>query len=155
MTIVYITGLSGVGTTSTLEALHRLGYRTVDTDYGGYVREVASETNTARFLDEGKMTQLLESVGDDILFISGCCNNQGTFYKDFDVVVLLKAELPTMLERIERRTNNDYGKTPQQREEILENHRTVLPLLEKSSDVVIDTTNHTIEEVCRKLVALL
>ena len=155
MTIIYITGLSGVGTTSALDELSRKGYKTVDTDYGGYVREVVTDTETAHFLVEEKMSQLLRSAGDDHLFISGCCDNQGMFYNEFDVVVLLKAELSTMLDRIQTRTTNPYGKTPHQQAEIRENHRTVLPLLEKSADVIIDTTHVSVQEVCRQLEALL
>lgn len=155
MTIIYITGLSGVGTTSALDELNYRGYRTIDTDYGDYVEEVVTGTEKAHFLNENKMKQLVESSGEEHLFISGCCDNQGKFYKDFDVVVLLKADLSTMLERIEARTTNQYGKTPEQRQEILENHSAVLPLLEKSSDVIIDTTNLSIPEVVNQLEALL
>lgn len=155
MTIIYITGLSGVGTTSALDELNYRGYRTIDTDYGDYVEEVVTGTAKAHFLNENKMKQLVESSGEEHLFISGCCDNQGQFYKDFDVVVLLKADLSTMFERIEARTTNQYGKTPEQRQEILENHSAVLPLLEKSSDVIIDTTNLSIPEVVNQLEALL
>lgn len=155
MTIIYITGLSGVGTTSALDELNRRGYRTIDTDYGGYVRNVALEEGIAHYLNEEKMEDLLKSVGEEHLFISGCCDNQGQFYKDFDVVVLLKADLSTMFERIENRTTNQYGKTPEQRQEILDNHAAVLPLLEKSSDVIIDTTHVSIQEVSDQLEALL
>jgi len=155
MTIIYITGLSGVGTTSALDELNRRGYRTIDTDYGGYVRNVALEDGIAHYLNEEKMEDLLKSVGEEHLFISGCCDNQGQFYKDFDVVVLLKADLSTMFERIENRTTNQYGKTPEQRQEILDNHAAVLPLLEKSSDVIIDTTHVSIQEVSDQLEALL
>lgn len=155
MTVVYLTGLSGVGTTSALTGLKRLGYQTIDTDYGDYVTEVPQVTGTARLLKEDKMTKLLESADSSHLFISGCCDNQSTFYKDFDVVVLLKADLTTMLKRVEERNTNDYGKTPEQRAEILENHRTVLPLLEKSSDVIIDTTTQSVDDVCKILESLL
>ncbi|WP_342527280.1 AAA family ATPase [Chryseomicrobium sp. FSL W7-1435] len=155
MTIIYITGLSGVGTTSALDELNRRGYRTIDTDYGGYVRNVALEEGIAHYLNEEKMEHLLKSVGEEHLFISGCCDNQGQFYKDFDMVVLLKADLSTMFERIENRTTNQYGKTPEQRQEILDNHAAVLPLLEKSSDVTIDTTHVSIQEVSDQLEALL
>lgn len=151
MTVVYLTGLSGVGKTSALTELNRLGYQTIDTDYGDYVTEVPQVTGTVRLLKEDKMAKLLESAGSSPIFISGCCDNQGTFYQDFDVVVLLKAELTSMLERVEKRSTNDYGKTPEQRTEILENHRTVLPLLEKSADLILDTTNLSIDEVCKTL----
>lgn len=155
MTVVYVTGLSGVGKTSALKGLNRLGYQTVDTDYGDYIIEVTHENGTERFLKEKKMTELVESARSSHLFISGCCDNQGVFYQDFDVVVLLKAELTSMLERVEKRSTNDYGKTPEQRTEILENHRTVLPLLEKSADLILDTTNLSIDEVCKTLESVL
>lgn len=96
MTIVYITGLLGVGKTTVLQVIARSGYEVVDTDYGGYVIETAS----ARLLHEPKMRALLQDVAGH-LFISGCYENQRDFYDAFHIVVLLTAELETMLHRIE------------------------------------------------------
>lgn len=155
MPIIYLTGLSGVGKTSALNHLQKLGYKTVDTDYGGYIKETPTDAGIERVLDEEKLELLITNSQQAPLFISGCYDNQGKFYKDFDVVVLLTANLDVMLERIDQRVSSNYGKSPEERAEVLENYQNVLPLLEKSSDVIIDTTHQDSEQVCKQLIALL
>lgn len=154
MSIVFITGLSGVGKSSVLEQLENQGYNVVDTDYG-YIKEIENEEFKERVWDEEKITQLLEKYKQSHLFISGCYSNQGKFYKYFDYVVLLKAKLSIMLDRINRRTSNSYGKNIKERAEIIDSYEKVLPLLEKSADIVIDTTHNGIDIVCKQLKELL
>jgi broad-specificity NMP kinase len=154
MSVIFVTGLSGVGTTSALEQLEKQGYNVVDTDYG-YVKEIKNGEIEERVWDEEKITQLIEKYKQSHLFISGCYSNQGKFYKHFDYIVLLKAELNVMLDRINKRTSNNYGKSPEERTEVIDSYENVLPLLEKSSNIIIDTTHTEIDEVCRRLKDLL
>ncbi|HET7656669.1 MAG TPA: AAA family ATPase [Bacillales bacterium] len=154
MTVIFVTGLSGVGTTSALVQLQKEGFHAVDTDYG-YVKEIDNSERLERIWDEDKITQLLEEFRHTDLFLSGCYANQGKFYQHFDAIVLLKADLNVMLDRIRNRTTNNYGKSPEEREEVIDSYENVLPLLERSSDLVIDTTHTGIDEVCRRLKALL
>jgi broad-specificity NMP kinase len=154
MAVIFVTGLSGVGTTSALEQLEKEGYNVVDTDYG-YVKEVKIGGIEERVWDEEKIMQVLEKYKQSHLFISGCYSNQGKFYKYFDYVVLLKTELNVMLDRINKRTSNNYGKSPEERAEVIDSYENVLPLLEKGSDIIIDTTHTKIDEVCKRLKELL
>ena len=150
MTIIFVTGLSGVGKSSALEQLEKEGYNVVDTDHG-YVKFIENEGIQERVWDEEKIAQLLEHYKQTHLFISGCYSNQGEFYNQFDYVVLLKAELNAMLDRINKRTLHNYGKSPEERAEVIDSYEDVLPLLEKSSDIIIDTTHNEIEEICKQL----
>lgn len=154
MAIIFVTGLSGVGTSSALKQLEAEGYTTADTDYG-YVKLVHNGEELERVWDEEKIASLIEKYRDSHLFISGCYSNQGKFYKHFHRAVLLKADLETMLERVAKRTNNPYGKSPEERAEIVDSYENVLPLLEKSADVIIDTTHTSLEAVCQQLKELL
>ncbi len=154
LAVIFITGLSGVGTSSALEYLEKQGYNVVDTDYG-YVKEINNDGITERVWNEEKIKQVLDKYRESHLFISGCYSNQGKFYKDFDYVVLLKAELDVMLDRIDKRTSNNYGKSPEERAEVIDSYENVLPLLEKASDIVIDTAHTEIDEVCSRLIELL
>ena len=54
--------------------------------------------------------------------------NQARFYDRFDAVVLLSAPADVILDRIARRTTNDYGKSPLERAMILDDLATVEPL---------------------------
>lgn len=154
MAVIFVTGLSGVGTSSAIEQLGKEGYNVVDTDYG-YVKEIKNADIVARVWDEEKITQVLVKYQQSHLFLSGCYENQVKFYKQFDYIVLLKAELNVMLDRINKRITNNYGKSPKERAEIIDSYKNVLLLLERSSDIVIDTTQTGINEVCKRLKELL
>lgn len=154
MAIIFITGLSGVGKTSVLNFLAEEGYSVVDTDVG-YTAVIETDYGTVVGLDEGKIKQLIADHQGKELFISGCYANQGKFYDSFDHVVLLTADLDVSFERIQQRTSHDYGKSPADKAEILDNHTHILPLLKKGSDLIIDTTDLTIKQVSTQLKTLL
>ncbi|MFD0870394.1 glmZ(sRNA)-inactivating NTPase [Chlamydia abortus] len=154
MTTVFLTGLSGVGKSSTLERLREQGYNVVDTDYG-YVTNIKNGDTEETVLDEEKMTRLLNDNGQEHLFISGCYSNQSKFYKHFDYVVLLMTELDVMIKRINERTTNDYGKRPEEKEAVIDSFNHVLPLLINSSDIIIDTTDMEVDIICERLRSLL
>ncbi|MFC7677362.1 AAA family ATPase [Paenibacillus sp. GCM10028914] len=151
MATIFITGLSGTGKSTVLEELKIMGYNVVDTDYG-YIKE---EDYGEVVLDEEKITNLLEEYRDSHLFIAGIYSNQGKFYEHFDYVVLLKVELNVMLERINNRTSNNYGKSPEEVEKVIASYGSVLPILEGGADIVIDTSNNGVDSICKRLIDLL
>ena len=150
MPILFLTGLSGVGKSSVLSELKNRGYKTTDLDYG-YITFQHNE----RLFDEMKVNRLLENHKASHLILAGTESNQGQFYSSFDVVVLLTADLDTMLDRIKARESNRYGKTKEERAEIIESYYAVLPLLKQRAQVIIDTTDISVEEVCDQLESLL
>jgi shikimate kinase len=136
---VLVTGMSGTGKSSALAELARRGFRTVDTDAPGWSEWAGDVEGGAgeRLWHEGRMDRLLAEDGAT-LYVSGCVSNQGRFYDRFDAVVLLSAPAETILERIESRTTNDYGKAPAEREAILAHLGWVEPLLRGSCTHEID-----------------
>jgi dephospho-CoA kinase len=132
---VLLTGMSGTGKTSVVRALTARGYKAVETDDGYDERGPDGE----QLWREKAIQALLATEDADILFLSGCVGNQGTFYPLFDLVILLSAPAEVMLKRLETRTNNPYGKTPEARAEVLDNLHTVEPLLRRSADCEIRT----------------
>ena len=97
MTVVLVTGMSGTGKSAALAELARRGHRVVDTDYGGWTE---GEPGSERLWREDRIEALLDQHEDGVLFISGCADNQGTFYPRFHAVVLLSAPADVILERI-------------------------------------------------------
>src|SRR4051794_7466228 len=135
MSKVLLTGMSGTGKSAALAELGRRGYRVVDTDdegwreYRPYV-ESSDELHRGEWLwVEDRMTRLLESDEGRSLFVAGCVRNQAKFYDRFDAVVLLSAPVDVILDRIARRTTNDYGKSRLERAMIVEDLATIEPLL--------------------------
>ncbi|MEW5810568.1 MAG: hypothetical protein AB1925_14035 [Actinomycetota bacterium] len=130
---VLVTGMSGVGKTTSLEALARRGFSTVDTDDEGWIDIVAGEP----LWREALIATLLERPRTAPLFIAGTVANQGAFYARFDAVVLLSAPSAVAFAR----TNNPFGKSEVQRRQIARDMVEVEPLLRQAA-------THEIVTVC-------
>lgn len=85
--------------------------------------------------------------------MSGTVSNQGRFYPYFDAIVLLSAPAEVLLERIESRTTNDFGKTAEERDLILRHLAEVEPLLRATCTHEIDATQ-SVDAVVTELVAI-
>jgi dephospho-CoA kinase len=149
---VLVTGMSGTGKSSALAELARRGHRVVDTDYGGWTEDVASPDaqRSERLWREDRIDALLAEHDGEALFVSGCVANQGKFYPRFDAVVLLSAPVDVILDRVAGRDTNDYGKSDRERELIVEDLRTVEPLLRAGATAEIDT-RASLDEVVDEL----
>lgn len=147
--------MSGVGKSTALARLAALGHRVVDTDWPGWAEEVVSPdgSRTEQLWLEEPMTALLSEIVDGHLFVSGCVANQVRFYDRFDAVVLLTAPLDVMLERIAARADNPYGKSLDERRQVVDDLASVEPLLRRSASHVIET-ERTVEDVVDALLAL-
>jgi AAA domain len=88
---IFVTGMSGTGKSTVLQELARRGFRTVDTDEGGWTEWRDDDGGGGYYWNEPRMDELLAGVGDAPLFVSGTATNQGRFYPRFDAVVLLSA----------------------------------------------------------------
>lgn len=126
---VLVTGMSGAGKSTLLEELSRRGYPTVDTDYDGWEFPDGA-------WDEARMAALLDER--TTVLVSGTVANQGRFYDRFDHVILLSAPLAVLLDRVAKRSNNPYGKTPEQQREIERYVDEVEPLLRRGATVELD-----------------
>jgi len=121
--------MSGTGKTTLLDEMSRRGYRTIDTDYGGWTLPDGT-------WDEPRMTALLAGCAD--IVVSGTVANQGRFYDRFHHVVLLSAPLNVILDRVANRVNNPYGKAAEQRAEMEWYLAGVEPLLRRGATVELD-----------------
>ena len=133
---ILVTGMSGTGKSSALPELARRGFRTVDTDEPGWTLE---DAEGGRWWDEERIAELLAQEGPT-LYVSGTVSNQGRFYDRFDAVVLLSAPAEVLLHRIATRSTNDYGKSVEERELILEHVREVEPLLRATCTHELDAS---------------
>lgn len=149
---ILITGLSGTGKSAVIEVLRSRGYTAIDTDYDGWTEFRDIGDGPEWLLREDRLHQLLSEPRTGPLFVSGCCSNQGKFSEYFDHKVLFSAPLEVMRERILSRTSNPYGKSEAEWAEIVANYEWVLPLLEKGTDIEIDTSEMGVEAVADFLV---
>ena len=143
---VLVTGMSGTGKSSALVELGRRGHRVVDTDDTGWrvYREYSApsdELHRGEWLwVEDKIADLLDADDGRALFVQGCVRNQSRFYDRFDAIVLLSAPAEVILDRVARRTTNDYGKTALERAMILDDLANVEPLLRAGATHELDAS---------------
>ena len=102
---------------------------------------------------EDRIADLLSTDDADVLFLSGTASNQVKFYGRFDHIVLLTAPASVMTERLVRRTNNPYGKEPNDLARALALKETVEPLLRRGADLEIDTSV-PVDEVVEKILGV-
>jgi adenylate kinase family enzyme len=159
MSRVMVTGMSGTGKSSALAELGHRGYRVVDTDDPGWreyreCAEPSDELHRGEWLwVEEKIAALLDSDDGRSLVLAGYVRNQSKFYDRFDAVVLLSAPADVVLDRIARRTTNDYGKTPLERAMILDDLAEVEPLLRQGCTHELDASR-PLDEVVDELVTI-
>src|SRR5688500_6361866 len=136
---VLLTGMSGTGKSTLIGALSARGYNAVDADsdewsaWVDYVTtpgEVGSpvEPNRDWVWREERMQALLAREDTPTLFVSGCAQNMGKFYPQFDYIILLSAPAAIIVERLATRTNNAYGKRPDEVARVLSLIQTIEPL---------------------------
>lgn len=144
-----MTGMSGTGKSAALAELGRRGFRVVDTDLPGWSEWIED----GWYWREDRIVELLASEDERTLYVSGCVTNQGKFYDLFDAVVLLSAPAGVILDRVDARTTNDYGKRPGERELILSHLDSVEPLLRATCTHEIDA-GRPLDAVVGELIAI-
>ncbi|MCC7356778.1 MAG: AAA family ATPase [Candidatus Doudnabacteria bacterium] len=119
--IYLVEGVSGAGKTTVGEELHKLGYTVIDAD-----EELASFTDPETGLptddhnyknwlwNEEKFYHAVEQADDGIIFICGGAMNKPDFLHNFTKVFTLHLDDETLKHRLATRTNNDYGKKPEE-----------------------------------------
>jgi dephospho-CoA kinase len=133
---VLLTGMSGTGKSSVIQALAARGYKAVDTD-DGWCEPLPDGRQQWR---EDAIAQLLETQDAEVLFVAGCEENQVRFHPRFDLIVLLSAPAEVLVSRLASRTSNPFGQSPGDLERILADLRAVEPRLRRVADHEIRTT---------------
>jgi shikimate kinase len=137
---VLITGMSGVGKSTLVRELRRRGFRAYDADDDGFSEPRADGRwgwrvdQVAGVLEHGE-------AASDVVFFAGCSEEQVML--PFDVRILLTAPAEILLQRLTARTTNGYGRSARQRAQVLADLVEVEPLLRRSADLVLVTTEPT------------
>ncbi|NRQ33563.1 AAA family ATPase [Nonomuraea sp. NN258] len=151
MAKILVTGMSGTGKSTALKLLAARGHHAVDTDTDRWSHWVTLPDGSGDWVwREPAIDALLSGHDEGDLFVAGCKSNQGVFYPRFDQVVLLSAPAEVMLARISTRTDNPFGKRPEERAAILHDLATVEPLLRATCTAEIDA-RAPIEKVVQQL----
>lgn len=128
--------MSGAGKSSVVRQLVSRGFKAIDTDDGW----CELQPDGRQLWREAAIESLLAIEDVDVLFVAGCEENQAKFHSRFDSIVLLSAPLEVLVERLSTRTNNTYGKDPEELRRISDDVETVEPLLRRVATHEISTT---------------
>jgi RNase adaptor protein for sRNA GlmZ degradation len=134
---VLITGMSGVGKSTVLEALRARGHACIDMDDPSL--SFQDDAGHQHWRTDA-LLQLLEAHPERTTFVVGCAEEQAGLYDRFRAIVLLSAPLEVMVDRIRSRTSHAFGQDPAEMARILDDQRTVEPLLRRSCTHEIVTT---------------
>jgi thymidylate kinase len=122
-----VEGLSGAGKSSVYEELIRRGYKAVSTDRAWKVHADPDTSLPGRPIhsmwDQQKAVSELESPEPEVMFVCGSSRNRDRFLPYFTKIFNLRIDDETMRRRLRERTNNDFGKQPEELELMLRLNR--------------------------------
>jgi broad-specificity NMP kinase len=161
---ILVTGVSGTGKSTAIAELATRGHKAVDADTDEFSEwaECASDDDAlGPPVEEGRdwvwredaIQDLLSTDDAETLYLSGCAENMRRFLPQFDHIVLLSAPADVIVARLRARTNNPYGKRPEEVARVLGLMRSVEPLLRRVANSEIDT-NAELTDVVAKLLRL-
>lgn len=137
MALVWVTGGSGVGKSTICELLKSRGELAVDADMDGYNRWVDRTSGQVvadfpatvpagwlyRFawkISRAEVETLAAAAHDKTAFLCGGTENEAEVWDLFDLVICLVADNETIRDRLLTRTNNPFGKHPEEMAAALE-----------------------------------
>ena len=119
-------GVSGAGKSSVYEELIRRGYRAITTDraWKYHADPATGLPGGPRHYDNAmwdtqKALSELERPEPDVLFVCGSSRNRDSFLSCFTKIFNLRIDDDTLRRRLQERTNNDFGKQPEELELVL------------------------------------
>ena len=124
-----VEGLSGAGKSSVYEELIRRGYKAISTDRAWKYRAGPDTClpdgrhHNNSMWDQRKAVSELESPEPEVLFVCGSSRNRDRFLPYFTKIFNLRIDDDTMRRRLQERTNNEFGKQPEELELMLRLNR--------------------------------
>ena len=158
-----IEGVSGTGKSAVCEELRRRGYAAINGDRelayqgnpttGEKIESLGGDAETRHrhhIWDVEKVRRLAANQADDVTFFCGGSRNFKQFIDLFDEVFVLDVDVTTLNQRLDSRSEDDWGKRKSERDIVLRLHATKEDT--PSSGVVLDATQplaSVVDEILR------
>lgn len=162
MNIYLIDGVSGAGKTTVCDELSKRGYKAIEADEAladwidpltGLPTEDHSSYNW--HWDKKKFDALIQDTKEESLFICGGAMNKSDFLHHFSKIFTLHLDDETLKERLLNRTNNDYGKKPEELAFQLRENQVTEQYSKERGAILIDATQPVetiVDEIIKGLV---
>ncbi|MEK6963913.1 MAG: AAA family ATPase [Nanoarchaeota archaeon] len=142
-----IEGLSGTGKSSVCAELHKRGYTVIEADeVFGFYGDPATGLPTKEKIqanwiwDRNKVNCAIGKPLDHDVFVCGGSMNQDEFRPYFKKVFCLYVDDETLKNRLLSRTNNDFGKHPEDLARQLEWNQGTVKYAKEKGSILIDAT---------------
>lgn len=168
MNRIFVTGMAGSGKSTVAQQIKKQGFMAIDVDevddLCNWVNlesgKKLEKYNTANVNDEFMeaydyrcdMDLLKRMMGDsnEPIFVFGCVGNNSSFLPLFDKVLLLQCTPEMMIERLNSRDTNVFGKDTEVQKRILDWKKTFDQLMIEAGANVINT-DQPLEAVVNKV----
>jgi dephospho-CoA kinase len=156
-----IEGISGTGKTTVGEELQKRGFKVIDADqtFGFYGDpKTGLPTDDKHQLnwiwDSSKVKQELTALDGKPIFVCGGAMNQIDFTNYFASIFTLYVDDETLKNRLLSRSNNDFGKDPEDLARQLEWNKGTIAYANQRKTVLIDATkpiDEVVDEILNKI----
>lgn len=168
MSLIYITGVPGVGKSTIQRELERQGYEAYDIDqprFGGPTNLVTGEPTSIPPLEERNgewfkqhewrvsrtaVEELKKQAEGRVVYLCGTATTEHLIWDLFDKVLYLQVDEATLRARLANREGNDFGKSEEEVSMILERFREAQEKLQSLDVTMIDATKslgETVEQI--------
>lgn len=162
---ILITGVAGSGKSSVANELKKRGLAAYDADAGfSYYADKKTGEKAVRPLNptlewydqhervfaENVLNNLFKKHTGETLFICSITANQSKFYPQFEHIFLLSAPSEIIIERLQNRTNNHFGKHPLELKRVIDRCEEFNNQLLNAGAIEIDSTR-PINKVVNKI----
>jgi uridine kinase len=172
MPLVYVTGISGAGKSAVCDELQRRGHAAHDTDREGNAVWIDRNTGAVATNDDGfpdrpvgwlaqhewrmvpeRIRYLATRAEDQIVFLCGSTANEDEVWNVFSSTIYLSIDEKTLRHRLETRTTNSFGKSPDELAAILEWHKVGEAQYRAFGSTIVDATR-PLSDVVDDVIAL-
>lgn len=175
MPLIYINGISGAGKSSVMDELGKRDYETHGIDEEGYADWIDRQTKEIKpfphddpdldihgwfakhhwVINEQRVRELHDKFqhSEKFVFLCGNAGNEEKVWDYFDKILTLTIDTDTILKRLQERTTNHFGKTPEEVQDVLRWHKEYDEKSKKYGALLIDATqalDDVVDEIIRR-----